>query len=478
MPDRFYRRQDPEPARAPRLLVFNRALASELGLDSDAIEPEAAHLFSGNQPPSDAWPIALAYAGDQFGHFVPQLGDGRALLLGELRDCHGNWRELQWKGSGRTPFSRQGDGRAWIGPVLREYLISEAMHHLRIPTTRSLAAVATGEPVSRERILPGAVLTRVASSHVRVGSFQYFAARQDLDAVRRLIDFSMRRHEPELADTEQPGLELLKVVMEKQASLIARWMGVGFLHGVMNTDNMAISGETIDFGPCAFLDRYDPETVFSSIDQWGRYAFGAQPGIGEWNLGRLAEALLPLLHRDIQVALQLAGEVVEGFADRFTHHWGLVMRAKLGLTSVEPEDRSLIADLLDGMRAGGADYTLTFRRLSDAAENPTLDHRVTALFESPESIAVWLPAWRTRLGKDPCQPPGARTLAMRQVNPARIPRNQRVESVLETAIAGEMQPFFTLLEQVSQPYEDLSAFDPDNQPPPVSLEPYQTFCGT
>src|SRR5438132_10351269 len=346
---RIYARVGPTPVANPQLVVFNRCLAKELGLDPDVIEREAAAMLSGNQLPDDSNPIAMAYAGHQFGNFVPQLGDGRAILLGELRGRDGVLRDLQLKGAGLTPFSRDGDGRAALGPMLREYLISEAMHALGIPTTRSLAVVTTGEQVFREDVLPGAVLTRVAASHIRVGTFQYFAARGDQDAVRELLDYVIARHYPEARDADVPALAVLKAVAQRQATLIADWMLVGFIHGVMNSDNMAISGETIDYGPCAFMDEYHPNTVFSSIDHSGRYAYGNQPAIAQWNLARLAEALLPLLDPDPEKAVALATEVLEEFPGRFGDYWLSGMRKKLGLQTREEGDAELVRALLDWM---------------------------------------------------------------------------------------------------------------------------------
>ncbi|MBF0584672.1 MAG: YdiU family protein, partial [Magnetococcales bacterium] len=345
LPARFYARLAPVPVADPHLLLFNAALAEELGLAPSELEPWAHQLFAGNLLPADAEPIALAYAGHQFGHFVPQLGDGRAILLGEVIDRQGKRRDIQLKGSGKTPFSRQGDGRAWLGPVLREYLLSESMHALGIPTTRALAAVTTGESVIREERFPGALLTRVAASHVRIGTFQYFACRGDYAGVRTLADYVIARHFSDLEPQGDPYLALLQAVAERQAVLIARWMQVGFVHGVMNTDNMAVAGETIDYGPCAFMDSYHPATLFSSIDQWGRYAFANQPQIAAWNLARLAETLLPIMALDDKVALERSKAVVEGFFERFSHHWLAGMRQKLGLASAAPEDAGLVQEL-------------------------------------------------------------------------------------------------------------------------------------
>ncbi|MFM7213387.1 MAG: protein adenylyltransferase SelO, partial [Verrucomicrobiota bacterium] len=366
LPAPFHSRVDPTPVPSPRLLVFNRDLALVLGLDPDRLDQaEAAPLFTGNRPPEGSEPIAQAYAGHQYGNLT-RLGDGRAILLGEHLTPSGQRVDLQLKGPGPTPYSRRGDGRAAVGPMLREYLISEAMHHLGIPTTRSLAVASTGEPVFRERPLPGAVLTRVAASHIRVGTFELFAALCDRDSLRTLVDYTLRRHFPDRVDPPNPGLALLEGVCIRQATLIAHWMRVGFVHGVMNTDNMALSGETIDYGPCAFLDAYDPGTVFSSIDHQGRYAFGRQPSIASWNLARFSEALLPMIDPNPESAVEQATGVLEGFAGRFRSEWLRLFRGKIGLMTEEPEDAVLIEDLLEAMRGAGADFTRTFRGLNPA----------------------------------------------------------------------------------------------------------------
>lgn len=476
LPERFFARVLPVRVKAPALVLFNAPLAEELGLDPERLAPQAAEIFSGNRWPADADPIALVYAGHQFGHFVPRLGDGRAHLMGEVIDRHGRRRDLQWKGSGQTPYSRQGDGRAWLGPVLREYLISEAMWALGIPTTRSLAAVTTGEAVRRERVLPGAVLTRVAASHLRVGTFEYFASRGDREGVRLLADYAMARHDPEcLTGGEGRYLAFLQRIVDRQAGLIARWLLVGFIHGVMNTDNMSISGETIDYGPCAFMNGYDPDTVFSSIDSWGRYAFGNQPGIGAWNLARLAETLMPLFASDSREALRLANETVESFPDRFLHHWMAGMRHKLGLFREEPEDQELVRELLETMQNERADYTLTFRGLCAASGGE--DGMVRALFSDPVRLDGWLARWRARLERD-ASPPEARFSRMRLANPQFIPRNHLVEAALEAAVAGDMQPFGTLLALLQRPYDDQPGREAYAALPPPSTEPFQTFCGT
>ncbi len=469
LPERFYACLPPTPVAAPRLLALNADLAETLGLDLASLAPVAAELFAGNRLPVDAEPIATAYAGHQFGQFVPQLGDGRAILLGELVGRDGRRRDVQLKGSGRTPFSRHGDGRAALGPVLREFLVSEAMHALGIPTTRALAAVLTGEPVVREEVLPGAVLTRVAASHIRVGTFQYFAARGDVEAVRALADHAIALHYPQLADMPDRYLAFLAAVAERQAYLVARWMHVGFVHGVMNTDNMAVSGETIDYGPCAFMDAYDPATVFSSIDQFGRYAFANQPYIARWNIARLAETLLDLIDPDSDAAIARASEVVDAFPAAFERHWLGGMRAKLGLATAEPEDRVLVAELLAAMHTAGADYTLTFRRLAAVAAGDA---------ETLDAIpAAWIARWRQRLAREPAAP-AERAAAMRAVNPAFIPRNHRVEEALAAARTGDLRPFETLLRVLSRPYDDQPEHAAYAAPPPPSDRPYRTFCGT
>ena len=477
LPARFYAPLEPEKVADPRVVIFNRALATELRLDPDMDARQAAALFSGNELAEDSTPIAMAYAGHQFGSFVPQLGDGRAILLGEIRDRQGVLRDLQLKGSGRTPFSRGGDGRAALGPMLREYLISEAMHALRIPTTRSLAVVTTGEQVYRTEILPGAVLTRVAASHIRVGTFQYFAARGDQEAVKELLEYVITRHYPEARSAEVPALAALKAITARQAALIADWMRVGFIHGVMNTDNMALSGETIDYGPCAFMDRYDPNTVFSSIDLGGRYSYTNQPGIAQWNLARLAETLLPLIDADEKKAIELATEVIEAFTDQFETAFLAHMRRKIGLVSAEEGDADLISLLLAAMQTAQADFTLTFGRLSLVADNPNHDATLHELFDTPGDIDGWLKSWRARLVLDP-QTQAERAATMRLANPEVIPRNHRVEAALQAASSGDMQPFHQLLGVLQRPYERQPDFEEFTLPPPQSDQKYKTFCGT
>jgi uncharacterized protein YdiU (UPF0061 family) len=479
LPTRFFVRMAPTPVAAPRLVRLNRDLAMELGLDPDWLaSPEGVEILAGNRVPEGAEPIAMAYAGHQFGMFVPQLGDGRAILLGEIVDRHGRRRDVQLKGSGRTPFSRGGDGRAALGPVLREYVVSEAMAALGIPTTRTLAAVTTGEVVARDTLLPGAVLTRVASSHIRVGTFQYFAARQDVEAVRLLADHVIARHYPAAADTERPHLELLRQVTLRQAELVARWLLVGFIHGVMNTDNMSIAGETIDYGPCAFMDSYDPATVYSSIDHAGRYAYANQPGIALWNLSRLAETLLPLLSDDDDRAVAQAQEALNGFAPAFEASFHDGLRRKLGLFTRQEDDPALAQDLLNRMAANHADFTLTFRRLGDAAADPARQEPVRCLFDDPAAFDEWAVRWRRRLEAEGEDGPTRQT-AMHAVNPAFIPRNHRVEALIQAAVArDDLAPFEELLKVLATPYADQPEFAHYMAPPEPHERVEQTFCGT
>jgi protein adenylyltransferase len=478
LPELFYARLAPTPVANPELIQFNAPLAAELGLETADLSVDAlASVFSGNCVPQGLAPVAMAYAGHQFGHFVPQLGDGRAILLADAIDSGGARRDIQLKGSGRTPFSRNGDGRAALGPVLREYLVSEAMHALGVPSTRALAAVSSGEPVLRERRLPGAILTRVAASHVRVGTFEYFAARGQIDAIRVLADYVIERHYPQAAAHEARYLALLQGVAARQAQLIARWMQVGFIHGVMNTDNMAVSGETIDFGPCAFMDAFDPAAVFSSIDEFGRYAYANQPRIAQWNLARFAETLLPLIDPLEARAVELATEAVAGFAAPYNEHWLTGMRRKLGLSSAEEVDRELAQTLLERMHANEADFTLTFRRLADALEEPGAQS-VRMLFKDPAAFDAWATGWRSRLEREP-QPAAARAEAMRRVNPAFIPRNHRIEQAIAAAVeSADFARFFDLLTVLSRPFEDQPSLRELSEPPLPAERVLQTFCGT
>jgi len=463
---------------APRMVRFNRALAVELGLDVEALDSDSgASIFAGHTAPEGAALLAMAYAGHQFGGFSPQLGDGRALLLGEVIDIHGKRRDIHLKGSGRTPFSRGGDGKAVLGPVLREYIIGEAMHALGVPTTRALAAVATGEQIMRQDgPEPGAVLARVASSHLRVGTFQYFAARGETERLRQLADYAIARHYPELGAQPNRYLGLLKAVRDRQAALIAKWMNLGFVHGVMNTDNMTISGETIDYGPCAFIDGYDPATVFSSIDQHGRYAYGNQPKIAQWNLARLAETLLDLINPDdSDDAVRQAGEVINGFPLAYERAWLSGMRAKLGLVREEPEDMELATGLLAVLETQNADFTRVFRSLASAASGELSATR--ALFGNSAGFDVWLPLWQARLAREDV-PVEDRIAAMNRGNPVYIPRNHMVEAALNSATKGDLAPFERLVEVLDDPFTERSGLDVFALGAPSDFGPYTTFCGT
>jgi len=467
LPEIFFTPTLPTPVPAPELVILNRPLAVFLGLDPDALEG-GARIFAGNEIPPGAVPIAQAYAGHQFGGFT-NLGDGRAILLGEQLAPTGNRYDIQLKGSGRTRYSRGGDGRATLGPMLREYIISEAMHALGIPTTRSLAVAKTGEEIFRTEFLPGAVLTRVASSHIRVGTFQYAAAHDDLAALTALADHTLLRHFPELAESDTRYFDFFEAVMDRQASLVAKWLHVGFIHGVMNTDNIALSGETIDYGPCAFMDNYDPETVFSSIDRQGRYAYDKQPQIARWNLARLAETLLPLFNEDQNIAIDLANEALGSFEARFQGYWLLGMRSKLGLFTAEKEDAALVQELLDWMHANHQDFTNTFRTLSDksAIAEPAF---IDAAFLS------WHEKWTARLGRQP-QSTNEVVEMMRAHNPTVIPRNHKVEEALAAAVRGDLTVTHRLLEILANPYAD-TVPEEYTAPPPQGGAAYQTFCGT
>ncbi|MFD3257569.1 YdiU family protein [Paenibacillus lentus] len=475
LPEVFYTLQNPAPVREPKLVVLNESLAESLGLNAPGLKDSVgAAVFGGNEIPEGALPLAQAYAGHQFGYFT-MLGDGRAVLLGEQLTPGGERVDIQLKGSGRTPYSRGGDGRAVLGPMLREYIISEAMHALGIPTTRSLAVVTTGQPVMRESEQIGAILARVAASHIRVGTFQYAASRGEREELRALADYTLQRHYPEAAANMEAGknryLSLLREVISRQAELIAKWQLVGFIHGVMNTDNMTLSGETIDYGPCAFMDAYDPATVFSSIDREGRYAYGNQPYIGAWNLARLAEALLPLLHEDEEQALKLAEEEIAGFTEQFHRHWLAGMSAKLGLFNAEPEDESLIKELLKLMHKHRADYTNTFRALTFGKWEET------ELSEAAE-LEPWLKRWQARLDRQEETREASHQL-MRDSNPAVIPRNHRVEEALEAAEKeGDYGVMDRLLRVLANPYAHTAEQEEYCSLPEPSLRPYRTYCGT
>ncbi len=479
LPDRFFARTLPTPVKAPQLIKLNEALARHLGLDPESLKsPEGIAILAGNAVPENATPLAMTYAGHQFASFVPQLGDGRAILLGEVIDRDGVRRDIQLKGSGPTPFSRRGDGRAALGPVLREYILSEAMWALGVPTTRALAAVTTGEYVFRDEALPGAVFTRVASSHIRVGTFQFFAARGDKEAVQHLADHVIARHYPEARDANNPYVALLESVIARQAALIAQWLNIGFIHGVMNTDNMTVSGETIDYGPCAFMDFYHPETVYSSIDARGRYAFQNQPGIAQWNLVRLAETLLPLLAENEDTAVKLAQASLETFAQAFEAAYAAGLRAKLGFVTVRPGDETLAQELLACMAAGNADFTLTFRGLCDAAADARHDATVGSLFSDPAAFDVWAARWRARLAEEGADSE-ARRAAMRSVNPAFIPRNHLVAEVIDAAEKNsDFAPFERLVQVLARPYDDQPDAARYTRPPAPHEVVEKTFCGT
>ncbi|WP_425090556.1 protein adenylyltransferase SelO [Tropicimonas sp. S265A] len=468
LPDRFHARLAPTPVAKPGLVKVNHGLARELGLDPAMLEtPDGLALLAGNTVPDSATPVAQAYAGHQFGGWNPALGDGRAILLGELTDQTGHLRDVQLKGSGPTPFSRMGDGRAGLGPVLREYILSEAMHALGVPTTRALAAVTTGEIVLRETPLPGAVLTRIAASHLRVGTFQYFAARGDTEALQTLVAFAIARHDPQA----EGALGLLTGVIARQARLIARWMSLGFIHGVMNTDNMTISGETIDYGPCAFMEAYDPKTVYSSIDQFGRYAYANQPEIAVWNLAQLATSLLPVIDANRDRAVEVATEAVQGFADAYEAAWLQEFRAKLGLATADDTDGPLITGFLKLMAEAGVDFTLAFRALGE-------DLSVAReLWPNPEVFDAWADQWSTRLAAENATPQSART-ALKAANPAFIPRNHRVEEAIQHAMSGDYSVFERLVAVLETPFAD----QPQNEDLMAPAQPHEavqaTFCGT
>ena len=473
LPGALFSRTAPVPVNKPALAILNESLAADLGLDAKMLKENGAEVFAGNLIPEGADPIAQAYAGHQFGHFT-NLGDGRAILLGEQITPSGRRFDIQLKGSGQTPYSRRGDGRAALGPMLREYIISEAMHALGIPTTRSLAVAATGEQIVREELLPGAVLTRVASSHIRVGTFEYANALGDRAALEALTKHTLERHYPELVGADNAALALFEAVLEGQAKLIAQWVCVGFIHGVMNTDNMALSGETIDYGPCAFMDTYDPAKVFSSIDRAGRYAYGNQPNMAHWNLARLAEALLPLIDEDKDKAVAAAEEVLGRFPERFRAHYTAGLRAKLGLITEEEGDLDLAKGLLDWMKDAEADFTLSFSALTK--------HAQTGRAEGPLSfggapLRSWLQKWDARLERQ--QKNKAEVVErMRHANPVVIPRNHRVEEALAAAVAGDFSVMNRLVEALRAPFSETPENEPYRDAPAPGRAPYRTFCGT
>jgi len=478
LPERFFSRQRPTPVAEPGPIRVNHPLARLLGLDPAWLEsPEGTAVLAGNMIPAGSEPIATVYAGHQFGSYNPQLGDGRAILLGEVLGSDGNRYDIQLKGSGRTPYSRGGDGRAPLGAVLREYIVSEAMHALGLPTTRALAAVSTGEQVARDAFLPGAVLTRVARSHIRIGTFQFFAARQDSQALDLLVEHVLARHYPAVAIADNPPLAMLEQVISAQAALVARWQLLGFIHGVMNTDNMLLSGETIDYGPCAFIDGFDPQKVFSSIDHGGRYAYRNQPGIAHWNLAALAQALLPVLHSDPDQAVALAQAAVDTFPDQFRRAHAAGMARKLGLPALGEEDTALVEELFELMAAHHSDFTLSFRRLADLAQGRE-DGGVRELYEFPDAFLPWLSRWRQRVEAEG-DAAAASLAAMDRANPAFIPRNHLVEEALQAAVEhGDYAPFHTLVELLAEPFgyrPELARFA---TPPRPEQEVRQTFCGT
>ena len=475
LPDRFFAKLAPTPVKAPALIRLNVALAADLGLDGAALAgSDGAQIFAGNLLPEGAAPLSMVYGGHQFGNWAGQLGDGRAILLGEVIDRDGVRRDIQLKGAGRTPYSRGGDGRAALGPVVREYVVSEAMAALGIPTTRALAAVTTGEHIWRETPEQGAILTRVARSHVRIGTFEFFANQGDSEAVRSLADYVIDRHYPQAREAERPYLALLEAVIGRVAGLVARWLGVGFIHGVMNTDNMSIAGETIDYGPCAFMDSYDPATVYSSIDRNGRYAYANQPRIAHWNLSRLAGALLPLIDADGDAAVSMAQAALDAYPAEFEAAYLAVLRAKLGLFDDEPDDVALAQDLLSRMATNQADFTLTFRGLCAAADG---DDSVRALFADPTAYDIWAASWRARLACDGATP-AQRQAAMRAANPAFIPRNHRVQAVITAAQAGDFALLDEMVGVLARPYDDQPGFEIYAQPPQPEEVVHRTFCGT
>ncbi len=470
LPKQFFSELNPDRVPSPAIVIVNNTLAQSLGLDFSGLSNlEQAALFTGNQLPQGSSPFSQAYAGHQFGHFTI-LGDGRAHLWGEHVTPTGERFDIQFKGSGRTPYSRGGDGKAALGPMLREYIISEAMHHLHIPTTRSLAVVTTGESIIRATMLPGAILTRIASSHIRIGTFEFAAYHGDKSAIEDLLNYTIKRHNPKIIHHQNKALGLIQTVMEQQINLILHWMRVGFIHGVMNTDNMALSGETIDYGPCAFMDAYDPNTSFSSIDHMGRYAFANQPKIAQWNLARFAETLLPCIDADSNKAIKLAEETINQFPEQYQQKWLSMMRSKLGLFGSQTGDEQLISDLLNWMHKNHGDYTNTFRDLSQVDELKSEPY-------DQKFFKEWYARWRARLNKN------AKTLEsslclMNNTNPTIIPRNHNVEQALNAANGADFKPFMDLLKALQTPYKNQDFLRPFQTPPKPSERIYQTFCGT
>ncbi|MGG7566152.1 protein adenylyltransferase SelO [Rhodovulum sp. DZ06] len=480
LPERFYSPAPPAPAPDPAFLALNRPLAEQMGIDPERLASEEGRdALTGRAAPEGAALIAMAYAGAQFGHFVPQLGDGRAVLLGEVVGPDGARRDIQVKGAGRTPYSRMGDGKAPLGPALREYLVSEAMHALGVPTTRALAVLRTGEVVLRDAPLPGAVIVRVATAHIRVGTFQYFASRGDREGLEILLNHAAERAWPETLEADNPAAAFLRAVSLAQAKLVAKWLSLGFIHGVMNTDNMSVTGETIDYGPCAFMDAYAAGRVYSSIDRHGRYAYGNQPKIAHWNLLQLAEALLPLMGETEEEAVAAAQEALDVFPGAFSDAWRGALQAKLGLTETREGDDALAEDFLAALEAGEADFTLAFRGLGAlrAEGGPETDGPVRELFRKPGAFDAWAVRWRARLAEE-ARSDGERRAAMDQVNPAIIPRNHLVEEALRAAQDGDMAPFDALHAALAAPFADRPAGDRYAQPPAKEEEVRATFCGT
>jgi len=479
LPGEFYARLSPEQMPAPRLLKLNESLAKELQLDVDVLQSEAGLDFlSGRVEAQGSEPLAMAYAGHQFGHFVPQLGDGRALLLGEVLNTEGQRYDIQLKGSGRTPFSRGGDGRSTLGSVLREYIVSEGMSALGVPSTRALAALLTGEGIMREQTFPGALFVRVAQSHIRVGTLQFFAARQDKELVRKLADYVIQRHYPALKEADNPYLELVHAVSQKQAVLVAHWLQLGFIHGVMNTDNTTLSGDTIDYGPCAFMDTYHPDTVYSSIDHHGRYAYGNQPNIALWNMMRLAETLLSLIDENQDSAVEKVETVLNDFPQRFNDTWCKGMRKKLGFADAQEDDEKLIGDLLALMALSKADFTLTFRGLCTLSDIATQPETFKKILKGHEGAVPWFKRWHERLGRD-AMDASLRTKAMQKVNPAIIPRNHLVENAIQAAqVENRLTEFEDLVEALKMPFVDRPEGDKLTLPPEPHEVVQQTFCGT
>jgi uncharacterized protein YdiU (UPF0061 family) len=480
LPAQLYSETTPTAVREPKLIKFNSALATELGLDSNALNtPAGAAIFAGNALPDTAKPLAMAYAGHQFGNWVPQLGDGRAVLLGDLLDTHQRYREIQLKGAGITPYSRNGDGRAWLGPILREYVVSEAMAAMGVPTTRALAAVLTGEPVYREDAMPGAIITRVAHSHIRVGTFQYFIARGDLTAIDALIDHIIDTCYPDLAQADNKALALFNAVIQRQAQLIAHWQSIGFIHGVMNTDNMTLSGETIDYGPCAFLDEYNPKKVFSSIDRMGRYSYINQPAAAHWNLSNFAQALLPFINKDQDSALEAAQEALDGFPTLYKAEYEKRMQAKIGIEKSTDDATQLVTELLDLMVEAQSDFTLTFTYLSgvlSGEENgTTLD--IKEYYKAPSALQAWMEKWSRYLSEQKTSKQQQLEL-MRMSNPQLIPRNHRIEECIQAALEDDYAPFNTLIDALRQPFSPDKKYAYLAAAPSASEAVAHTFCGT